>query len=142
VLTVGCIWLLPRAVDRQRAALETYSEAFYWCVGLVVVPIVAHFAMLGAFRSAARAVGATQRPWTFVTLLPFAMLAANGLTRFFATLVGDSFVVLTGILNLAFVGSYVLALYQGMSTFDRACIGRLMAHSDRIDLSEFMARNR
>lgn len=142
VLTVACIWLLPRAIDRQRNAAETYSATFYWCLGLIIVPVAAHFAMVGAFRRAARAIGAPQRPWTFVTVAPFVMVGVNGLIRFFSQLVGNTFFAVTGIINLAFVGSYVLALYQGMASFDRACIGRQMAHSDRADLSEFIARIR
>lgn len=142
VVTVASIWLLPRAIDQQRNATELYSSAFYWCLGLIIVPVVAHFTMVGAFRRAARAIGASQGPWTFVTVLPFVMVGVNGLVRFFTELVGDSFFAVTGILNMAFVGAYVLALYQGMSSFDRACIGRQMAHSDRADLSEFIARIR
>ena len=142
VINVASIWLLPRAIDQQRDATETYSATFYWCVGLVAVPLLAHFAMLGAFRRAARAISATQRPWTFATMVPFVMLGVNGLARFFTQLVGDSFFALTGIVNLVFVGAYVLALYQGMASFDRACIGRQMAHSERADLSEFIARIR
>ncbi|MGB8858961.1 MAG: hypothetical protein WCC60_06885 [Ilumatobacteraceae bacterium] len=142
ILTVGCIVLLPRAIEAQRSAPDTYSSTLAWCLALVALPIVAHFAMLTAYRRAARAVGATQTPWTFISMLPFVMVGLNLLSRFFTRAIGDSYLTVTGIANLAFVGMYVMGLYQAMSSFDRACAGRQMAHTDRADLAEFISRSR
>ena len=94
--------------------------------------------ILEAYRRAAGVIGASQRTWLLVILLPWAALAANGLAQFFAQAVGDSYLKAIAIGNMIVCGVQVLALYQAMSSFDRACSGRQMTHDDHGELPEFM----
>jgi len=105
---------------------------------LIAVIVLCHFMILEAYRRAAGVIGASQRTWLLVILLPWATLAANGLAQFFAQAVGDSYLKVSAIGNMFVCGVQVLALYQAMSSFDKACSGRHMAHDDRGELPEFL----
>ena len=87
-----------------------------------------------AYRRSADAIGATQRPWNVIVALPFVMVALNLLARFFTTAAGDSYLTVIGVGNMALLGLLVLAVYQAMSAFDRACAGRQMSHADRCEV--------
>ena len=76
--------------------------------------------------------------WLLVILLPWATLAANLLAQFFARTVGDSYLKVSALGNMFVCGAQVLALYQAMSSFDRSCSGRHMAHTERGELPDFM----
>lgn len=140
--TGACLYLLPRALSaREDAASGDRLELTVLCVALCVVPVVAYFATVGTFSRTAGAIGASRRPWLVIIGLPWVMVALNLFSRFFTTAVGDSYLKVTGLVNLVLIGGYVLALYFAMTSFDRTCAGRHMAHVDRA-VPEFMQRNR
>jgi len=141
-IIAGCGYLLPQAIRAQVDAPEVYGRQLIICVVLVLVPVIAHFMTLAAYSRTAGAVGASQRPWALVIALPWVMVALNLLARFFTNAVGDAFLTITGVVNLAFVGLYVLGFYQALSSFDRACSGRQMAHTDRGGVPTHFARAR
>jgi hypothetical protein len=73
-------------------------------------------------------------------MLPWVCVGLNLIARFCTTAVGDSYTTVIGVVNLGFIGMYVLGTYQALSSFDRACAGRHMAHSDRDELPDFLKR--
>ena len=106
--------------------------------GLAVVAIIAHFGTLTAYRRTAGVIGAATLPWLIVIVLPWAALGLNLLAQFFVNAVGDSFLTVSAVMNLGFIGVQVLAIYQAMTSFDQACVGRQMAHDDRGELPDFL----
>lgn len=117
---------------------DAHTKKVLMMTGLIAVAVIAHFTVLEGYRRAAGVIGASQRPWLVVILLPWAALALNGLAQFFANAVADSYLKVSGLANLMVLGVNALALYQAMSSFDRACSGRHMVHSDHEELPEFM----
>ena len=134
----GCLFLLPRAIDaRADAADADVARLTAVCVALAAVPFVAYFVTVGTFSRTARAIGAAHRPWMVAIVLPWVMLGLNLFSRFFTEAVGDSYLTVTGAVNLVFIAIYVLAIYVAMRSFDRTCAGRHMAHDDRASLDAF-----
>ena len=139
VLIVGCLALLPSAIESFRDNTED-TRLVALCAALIALPIVAFFSTLGAYRRAANSIGASQTAWNVIIVLPWAMAAANLLSRFFTLAAGDSYLTILGVVNMAALGVMVLSLYQAMASFDRACAGRQMAASDRGALPDFFRR--
>lgn len=139
--TGACLYLLPRALTaREEAASDERLKLLLLCIALCIVPVVAYFSTVGTFSRTAGAIGASRRPWLVIIGLPWVMLGLNLFSRFFTTAVGDSYLTVTGLVNLVLIGGYVLALYFAMTTFDRTCAGRHMSHDDRATPEMF--RNR
>lgn len=139
--TGACLYLLPRALTAyEEAASDERLKLLVLCIALCIVPVVAYFSTVGTFSRTAGAIGASRRPWLVIIGLPWVMVALNLFSRFFTTAVGDSYLTLTGLVNLAMIGGYVLALYFAMTSFDRTCAGRHMSHDDRATPEMF--RNR
>jgi hypothetical protein len=137
----GCVYLLPRAIDARTDATDAdVLKLTVLCVTLAVVPFLAYFVTVGTFSRTARAIGAAHRPWIVTIVLPWMMLGLNLFSRFFTEAVGDSYLTVTGVVNLAFIVIYVLAAYVAMRSFDRTCAGRLMAHDARVPLDAFTQR--
>ena len=127
------------AVTRGRNMFSREETGrFLLAIGLGVVPIVAYFATLSAYRKTARAIGASTQGWTVVIVVPWAMLAVNVLSQFFVNAIGESFIQVLGLVNMAVMGVQVLALYLALSSFDRACIGRHMGRDESNDLPDFL----
>ena len=142
LLLIGAsAYFVPRLLQERTGSTDADNNRLIVAIGLMVMAFIAHFGSLSAYRRAAAAVGGTQRPWTFIIMLPWACLGLNLLARFFTTAVGDSYMTVIGVVNLGFIGMYVLGTYQALSSFDRACAGRHMAHSDRDELPDFMTRH-
>lgn len=139
LLTVGCVALLPAVVDRLQDNEEDTGLLTMFCV-LMVVPVVSFFGTLSSYRRSAGGIGASQRPWNVVIVLPWVLVAVNLLAQFFSNAVGDNFLMVMGVVNMAFLGAMVLGLYRGMAAFDRACAGSHMAHTDRAELPDFLRR--
>lgn len=141
LVIIGSGALLPQVID---ALSERSGEAglIALFVVLMVAPVVAFFGTLTAYRRSAGAIGASQRPWNVIIIVPWVMVALNLFAQFFTKAVGDNFLTVIGVVNLTFLGAMVLALYQAMSSFDRACTGRQMSHSDRADVPDFMRRSK
>ncbi len=134
----GCTVLLVVTLRTDSFGDDERTRKAVVIAALIVIAVVSHFAILEAYRRAARGIGGSQRPWSFVILLPWATLAANLLAQFFARTVGASYSKVTALGNMFVFGVLVLALYQAMSSFDRACSGRHMAHNDRGELPDFL----
>ena len=127
------------AVTRGRNMFSREETGrFLLAIGLGVVPIVAYFATLSAYRKTARAIGASTQGWTVVIVVPWAILAVNVLSQFFVNAIGESFIQVLGLVNMAVMGVQVLALYLALSSFDRACIGRHMGRDESNDLPDFL----
>lgn len=133
-------YLVPRLLNERSGGIDANNDRLIVAISLMMLAYIAHFGTLSAYRRAAGAVGGTQRPWTFIIVLPWVLLGFNLVARFFTTAVGDSYLPLIGVVNLSFIGMYVLGTYQALSSFDRACAGRHMAHFDRDELPHFMKR--
>jgi hypothetical protein len=117
---------------------EERTRKFMVIAALIVIAVISHFLILEAYRRAAGVIGASQRAWLLVILLPWVTFGANLLAQFFARTVGDSYLKVSALGNMFVCGIQVLALYQAMSSFDRACSGRHMAHNDRGELPDFL----
>ena len=141
LLLIGAsAYFVPRLLQERTGSTDADNNRLIVAIGLMVMAFIAHFGSLSAYRRAAGAVGGTQRPWTFIIMLPWAGLGLNLLARFFTTAVGDQYMTVIGVVNLGFIGMYVLGTYQALASFDRACAGRHMAHSDRSELPDFLRR--
>lgn len=138
VLMSGCALLLVGTLQTDAFGDDERTRKAMTTAALIAVVVICHFVILEAYRRAAGVIGATQRPWLLVILLPWATLAANLLAQFFAHAVSDSYLKASALGNMFVCGVQVLALYQAMSKFDRACSGRHMAHDDRGELPEFL----
>ena len=138
LLMSGCAVLLVGTLQTDRFGDDERARRALVVTALIVIVVVSHFLILEAYRRAARAIGGSQRPWLFVILLPWATLAANLLAQFFARTVDASYLGVSALGNMFVCGVQVLALYQAMSSFDRACSGRHMAHNDRGELPDFL----
>lgn len=141
LVIIGSGVLLPQILDSldERPGDRGLIALF---VVLLLASVVAFFGTLTAYRRSAGAIGASQRPWNVIIIVPWVMVALNLFAQFFTKAVGDNFLTVIGVVNLTFLGVMVLALYQGMSSFDRACIGRQMSHSDRADVPDFLRRSK
>ena len=139
VLIVGCLWLLPSAIETFRENTDD-TRLVALCAALISLPMIAFFSTLGAYRRAANSIGASQQPWNVIIVLPWSMVAANLLSRFFTFAAGDSYLAIVGIVNLAALGVMVFSLYQAMAGFDRACAGRQLAAADRGEVPDFLRR--
>lgn len=141
LVIVGSGVLLPQVVDslNERSGDRGLIALF---VVLLVASVVAFFGTLTAYRRSAGAIDASQRPWNVIIVVPWVMVALNLFAQFFTKAVGDNFLTVIGVVNLTFLGVMVLALYRAMSSFDRACTGRHMAHSDRGEVPDFLRRSR
>jgi hypothetical protein len=140
VLIGASAYFVPRLLHGRSGGTDADNNRLIVAISLVVLAYIAHFGSLSAYRRAAGAVGGTQRPWTFIIALPWVCIGLNLLARFFTTAAGDSFLTVIGVVNMGFIGMYVLGTYQALSSFDRACAGRHMAHSDRNELPDFLKR--
>jgi len=134
----GCGVLLFGTLQQDTLGDEERARQLMIVVALVAIVVISHFLILEAYRRAAGVIGGSQRAWLLVILLPWVALAANLLAQFFAHTVGDSYLKAIALGNMFVVGAQVLALYQAMSSFDRACSGRHMAHNDRGELPDFL----
>ena len=137
LIIVGCLSLLPSAITTFRDNTDD-KRLVALCAALIALPIVAFFSTLGAYRRAANSIGASQRPWNLMIVLPWAMAAANLISRFFTLAAGDSYLTIIGVVNMAALGVIVLSLYQAMASFDRACAGRHLAAADRGEVPDFL----
>ncbi|HRB01776.1 MAG TPA: hypothetical protein PLP26_00335 [Ilumatobacteraceae bacterium] len=138
VLMSGCAVLLVGTLRTSSYGDDERTRKALVVTALIVITVVAHFLILEAYRRAAGVIGASQRPWLFVIVLPWVTVAANLLAQFFAKTVGDSYLNVMALGNMCVCGIQVLALYQAMSSFDRACSGRHMAHNERGELPDFL----
>jgi len=138
LLMSGCGVLLVRTAQTNAYNDAERTRKLMVIAALVVIAVVSHFLILEAYRRAAGVIGGSQRAWLLVILLPWVTLAANLLAQFFARTVGDSYLKAIALGNMFVVGAQVLALYQAMSSFDRACSGRHMAHNERGELPDFL----
>ena len=138
VIMSGCAVLLVGTVQNDPNSDEERTRRFILICALIAIAVISHFLILEAYRRAAAVIGGSQRGWMLVLVLPWVTLAANLLAQFFAHTVGDSYLKVSALGNMFVVGAQVLALYQAMSSFDRACSGRHMAHNDRGELPEFL----
>lgn len=138
LLMSGCAVLLVDTLQTTTYGGDEHTRKLLIVSALIAIVVVSHFLILEAYRRAAGVIGGSQRPWLFVIVLPWATLAANLLAQFFARTVGDSYLHVMGLGNMFVCGAQVLALYQAMSSFDRACSGRHMAHNERGELPDFM----
>ena len=137
LIIVACLSLLPSAIESFRDNTDD-KRLVALCAALIALPLVAFFSTLGAYRRAASSIGASQRPWNVMIVLPWAMAAANLLSRFFTLAAGDSYLTLIGVVNMGALGVIVFSLYQAMASFDRACAGRQLAAADRGDVPDFL----
>ena len=135
---VGCGYAFARVTEQEVATDGAETKRFFVATALVIVAAIAHFGTLTAYRRTAGAIGASTMPWTVVIVLPWVVFGLNLLAQFFVNAVGDSFLTVSALINLGFIGVQVLAVHQAMTSFDRACVGRQMAHSDRAELPSFM----
>ena len=138
VLMSACAFVVGGTLQTGALGADEQARKTMTLTALISVIVLCHFVILEAYRRAAGVIGASQRTWLLVILLPWATLAANGLAQFFAQAVGDSYLRVIAMGNMFVCGLQVLALYQAMSSFDRACSGRQMAHDDRGELPEFL----
>ena len=138
LLMSGCGFLLVGVLRNNTYGDDERTQKWLIVAALVVVAVISHFMILEAYRRAAAVIGGSQRPWLLVILLPLVTLGANLIAQFFARTVGDSYLKAIALGNIFVVGVQVLALYQAMSSFDRACSGRHMAHNDRGELPDFL----
>ena len=138
VLMSACAFVLGGTLQADALGDDERTRKAVTVAVLIAVIVLCHFMILEAYRRAAGVIGASQRTWLLVILLPWATLAANGLAQFFAQAVGDSYLKVIAMGNMFVCGLQVLALYQAMSSFDRACSGRHMPHDDRGELPEFL----
>lgn len=140
-LMSGCGYLLVGTLRSDAYGDEEQTRRIIVISALIATIVISHFMILESYRRAAGVIGASQRPWLLVILLPWFTLAANMLAQFFGQTVDDSYLKVSALGNLFVVGAQVLALYQAMSSFDRACSGRHMAHDDNDDLADFLRNN-
>ncbi len=138
LLMSGCAVLLVGTLRTDSYGDDERTRKALVVAALIAIAVVSHFLILEAYRRAAGVIGGKQRPWLFVIVLPWATLAANLLAQFFARTVGDSYMHVMALGNMCVCGVQVLALYQAMSSFDRACSGRHMAHNERGELPDFL----
>lgn len=138
LLMSGCGVLLAGTLQSDAYSDDEQTRRAIIVAALIAIAVICHFLILEAYRRAAGVIGAAQRPWLLVILLPWATLAANLLAQFFARTVGDSYLKYMALGNMFVCGVQVLALYQAMSSFDRACSGRHMAHNERGELPDFL----
>ncbi len=138
LLMCGCGALLFGTLQSDPAGDQERTRKVMVIAALVAIAVISHFVILEAYRRAAAVIGGSQRSWLLVILLPWVTLAANLLAQFFAQAVGDSYLKVSALGNMFVVGAQVLALYQAMSSFDRACAGRHMAHNGRGELPDFL----
>jgi hypothetical protein len=138
VLMVGCTALLIATLQSDSYGEQDQSRKTLVIVALATIIVISHFLILEAYRRAAHVIGASSRPWLIVVVVPWVMLGANLLAQFFARTVGASYLKVSVLANMFVFGGLVLALYQAMSSFDRACSGRHMSHSDRGELPDFL----
>lgn len=138
VLMSALAYFATNAMQTEAIGDDARTRRVMTVSAFIAVIVLCHFMILEAYRRAAGVIGASQRTWLLVILLPWATLAANGLAQFFAQAVGDSYLKVIALVNMIVCGVQVLALYQAMSSFDRACSGRHMAHDDHGELPEFM----
>ena len=135
---IGCGFAFVRVTEQAVTTDAAETKRFFLASAVVIVAVVAHFGTLTAYRRTAGAIGASTAPWSVVIVLPWVVLGLNLLAQFFVNAVGDSFLTVSAIINLGFIGVQVLAIHQAMTSFDRACVGRQMSHSDRAELPSFM----
>jgi len=134
----GCAVFAVGTLRSETYGAEEPTRKALVVAGLVMIAVISHFLILEAYRRAAGVIGASQRPWLLVILLPWATLAANLLAQFFARTVGDSYLTVSALVNMFVCGVQVLAIYRAMLSFDRACSGRHMAHNERGELPDFL----
>lgn len=135
LVATACAAMLPMALkNRSKAEVAGLAVA----TGLAV--LIAHFGVLGAYRKAAGALGAPQMPWTMLIVLPWIAAAADLVLRFFFGLVGTKLIGVVVPTALVLFGLYLVSLYRAMSSFDSACSGRQMSHTDRGALPDFLKR--
>ena len=134
----GCGVLLVGTLQSDAYSADDSTRKAMVVSALVAIAVICHFLILEGYRRAAGVIGGAQRPWLLVILLPWVTLGANLLAQFFAETVGDSYLKYMALGNMFVCGVQVLALYQAMSSFDRACSGRHMAHNDRGELPDFL----
>jgi len=135
MVATACAALLPSALkNRGKAEIIGLAAA----TGLAV--LIAHFGVLGAYRKAAGSLGAPQGPWTMLIVLPWVAAVADLVLRFFFGLVGTKLVGVVVPTALVLFGLYMVSLYRAMSSFDTACSGRQMSHTDRGALPDFLKR--
>jgi cation transport ATPase len=139
-LTVAALYFVPQLMDEASGRADNHNTRVLIAGVLVALALITHFASLSAYRRAAGAVGGNQRPWSFIIILPWVCLGLNLLARFFTTAVGDSYLTVIALVNMAFVGAYIYGMHQALASFDRACVGRRMAHSDREEVPNFLRR--
>lgn len=137
-LMSGCAFLLVGTLRSEAIGSDEHTRKMVLVSALVAIIVISHFVILEAYRRAAVVIGAAQRSWQLVIVLPWVTLAANLLAQFFARTVGDSYLNVMALGNMFVCGVQVLALYQAMASFDRACSGRHMAHNERGELPDFM----
>lgn len=138
LLMCGCGVLLVGALQKDTYGDEERTRKLMVIAAVIVIAVISHFLILEAYRRTAAVIGGSQRAWLLVILLPWVTLAANLLAQFFAHTVDDSYLKASALGNMFVVGAQVLALYQAMSSFDRACSGRHMPHNNRGELPDFL----
>ncbi|MDO8362288.1 MAG: hypothetical protein Q7V88_05285 [Actinomycetota bacterium] len=108
-------------------------------LGWALIVLTCHFGVLGSYRRAASAVGSTQAPWTRLIVLPWVAGGLSVAVSFFASAWQAGLFMVLPVSYLVVIGWYALSMYQALQSFDRACIGRQMMHSDDV-LPDFLKR--
>jgi hypothetical protein len=119
-----------------RRSLGHNGNFAYAGAGVVGVAIV--FGVLGAYRKTANAVGGPTRYFTRLIALPWAAAALAGVFAFFSGYLGDSVRVAMVLLLELVQGFYGLTMYQALTSFDRACAGRMQIHQDDDAIQKFL----
>lgn len=132
----GIAWaaLVVQALAVFSLRVQTGDEfaQFALVAGVGLVIVGAHFWVLGSLRRTAGAVKAPRDAWTRMIVLPIAGGAAGFISTFFLRWAGPPAVI--GLMLVSYLISvwYVSSVYSALSSFDRACVGRMsMAQDDR-----------
>mgnify|MGYP006998739792 CR=1 FL=1 len=130
VVQVGAVFALGIELDDEFARF-----ALVCGVGLTIVG--AHFWVLGSLRRAAGAVKAPQDPWSRMIILPIAGFAMGIVASFFLRWVGRPASI--GLMVVGYLNSlwYVSSVYSALTSFDRACVGRMSIGQDDHALMHF-----
>lgn len=117
---------LPQLVEGQDEGVQS-------AIGILtaLVVMVAHLGVVSGFRRTADAIGAPQRGWTLLIVLPWVAVALGAVAGFYAAAANKPMLMAVPVIALAIYGWYALTMYQAMRSFDRACIGtRILGHDD------------
>lgn len=126
VTSALAVAFLPQLVEGQDEGVQS-------AIGILTAlfVMIAHLGVVAGFRRTADAIGAPQRGWTLLIVLPWAAAALGAVAGFYAAAANKPMLMAVPVIALAMYGWYALTMYQAMKSFDRACIGtRILGHDD------------